>query len=164
MTEKTPPSRRQFLAAAAPAAAAAAAALRPADLAAQTPAPMPSLRIPSEIPAALGEAPAPLAFEGNGMMGADVFAKLCKEEGLAAMFCCPGNYTVTHAIAAAGIPSYGGRTEGTMAAAADGYARATGEVVACSGTEGPGFTNMITSIASAYYARIRCSSSRATCS
>ena len=88
------------------------------------------------------------------MMGADVFAKLCKDEGLAAMFCCPGNYTVTHAIAAAGIPSYGGRTEGTMAAAADGYARATGEVVACSGTEGPGFTNMITSIASAYYARI----------
>ena len=153
MTEKTSPSRRQFLAAAAPAAAAAAAVLRPADLAAQTPAPMPSLRIPSEIPAALGEAPAPLAFEGNGMMGADVFAKLCKEEGLAAMFCCPGNYTVTHAIAAAGIPSYGGRTEGTMAAA-DGYARATGEVVACSGTEGPGFTNMITSIASAYYARI----------
>ena len=41
-----------------------------------------------------------------------------------------------------------------MAAAADGYARATGEVVACSGTEGPGFTNMITSIAAAYFARI----------
>ena len=153
MTEKTSPTRRQFLAAAAPAAA-AAAVLRPADLAAQAAASIPSLRIPSEIPAALGEAPVAPAFEGNGMMGADVFAKLCKDEGLAAMFCCPGNYTVTHAIAAAGIPSYGGRTEGTMAAAADGYARATGEVVACSGTEGPGFTNMITSIASAYYARI----------
>jgi acetolactate synthase-1/2/3 large subunit len=41
-----------------------------------------------------------------------------------------------------------------MAAAADGYARATGEVVACSGTEGPGFTNMITSVAAAYFARI----------
>ena len=153
MTEKNSPTRRQFLAAAAPAAA-AAAVLRPADLAAQAAASIPSLRIPSEIPAALGEAPVAPAFEGNGMMGADVFAKLCKDEGLAAMFCCPGNYTVTHAIAAAGIPSYGGRTEGTMAAAADGYARATGEVVACSGTEGPGFTNMITSIASAYYARI----------
>ena len=154
MTEKTSPSRRQFLAAAAPAAAAAAAVLRPADLAAQGAASIPSVRIPSEIPAALGEAPLAPAFEGNGMMGADVFAKLCKEEGLAAMFCCPGNYTVTHAIAAAGIPSYGGRTEGTMAAAADGYSRATGEVVACSGTEGPGFTNMITSVAAAYYARI----------
>ena len=94
------------------------------------------------------------SFEGNGMMGADVFAQLCKKEGLAAMFCCPGNYTVTHAIAAAGVPSYGGRTEGNMAAAADGYSRATGEVVACSGTEGPGFTNMITSIAAAYFARM----------
>jgi thiamine pyrophosphate-dependent acetolactate synthase large subunit-like protein len=88
------------------------------------------------------------------MNGAEVFGQLCKKENLAAMFCCPGNYTLTHAIAAAGVPSYGGRTEGNMAAAADGYARASGEVVACSGTEGPGFTNMITSIAAAYYARI----------
>ena len=155
MSRKEPlPTRRQFLAGAAPVAAAAAAVLRPADLLRRRAAPIPSLRIPTEIPAALGEAPAVGSFEGNGMMGADVFAKLCKKEGLAAMFCCPGNYTVTHAIAAAGIPSYGGRTEGNMAAAADGYARATGEVVACSGTEGPGFTNMITSIAAAYFARI----------
>ena len=154
MTEKTSPTRRQFLAAAAPAAAPPRPSCAPRISPRRRAASIPSLRIPSEIPAALGEAPVAPAFEGNGMMGADVFAKLCKDEGLAAMFCCPGNYTVTHAIAAAGIPSYGGRTEGTMAAAADGYARATGEVVACSGTEGPGFTNMITSIASAYYARI----------
>lgn len=149
----TSPTRRQFLAGAAPAVA-AAAALAPADLLAQAASAIPSLRIPREIATALGEAPAVGSFEGNGMTGAEVFAELCKKEGLAAMFCCPGNYTVTHAIAAAGVPSYGGRTEGTMAAAADGYARATGEVVACSGTEGPGFTNMITSIAAAYYARI----------
>ncbi len=148
------PTRRQFLAGAAPAVAAAAAALKPADLLAQATSAIPSLRIPREIATALGEAPTVGSFEGNGMTGAEVFAELCKKEGLAAMFCCPGNYTVTHAIAAAGVPSYGGRTEGTMAAAADGYARATGEVVACSGTEGPGFTNMITSIAAAYYARI----------
>ena len=149
------PTRRQFLAGAAPAVAAAAATLSPKDLLAQqAAASIPSLRIPKEIPAALSEAPLTSSFEGNGMMGADVFAQLCKKEGLAAMFCCPGNYTVTHAIAAAGVPSYGGRTEGNMAAAADGYARASGEVVACSGTEGPGFTNMITSIAAAYFARI----------
>jgi nitrous oxide reductase len=43
MTEKTSPSRRQFLAAAAPAAAAAAAVLRPADLAAQGAASIPSV-------------------------------------------------------------------------------------------------------------------------
>ena len=74
------------------------------------------------------------------MTGAEVFAKLCKEEDLAALFCCPGNYTVINAIAAAGIPSYGGRSEGAMCAAADGFSRVTGEVTACSGTEGPGFT------------------------
>jgi thiamine pyrophosphate-dependent acetolactate synthase large subunit-like protein len=148
------PTRRQFLAGAAPAVA-AAAALKPAGLVAQTAAPaIPSLRIPKELVTALGEEPLKASFEGNGMTGADVFAKLCKDEGLAAMFCCPGNYTITHAIAAAGVPSYGGRTEGMMAAAADGYARATGEVVACSGTEGPGFTNMITSVAAAHFARI----------
>src|SRR5688500_13646844 len=147
------PTRRQFLAGAAPVVA-AAVALGPRDLLAQAAPSMPSLRIPKEIPAALSEAPFVGTFEGKGMTGAEVFAQLCKKAGLAAMFCCPGNYTVTHAIAAAGVPSYGGRTEGTMAAAADGYARATGEVVACSGTEGPGFTNMITSIAAAYFARI----------
>jgi thiamine pyrophosphate-dependent acetolactate synthase large subunit-like protein len=155
-TPSTPGSatRRQFLAGAAPAVAAAAAALRPAELFAQGQPSIPSVRIPKEIPASLGEAPFAGTFEGKGLTGAEVFAQLCKKEGLSAMFCCPGNYTVTHAIAAAGIPSYGGRTEGNMAAAADGYARATGEVVACSGTEGPGFTNMITSIAAAHFARI----------
>ena len=83
------------------------------------------------------------------MTGAEVFATLCKEEELAALFCCPGNYTVINAIAAAGVPSYGGRCEGSMCAAADGFSRATGEVTACSGTEGPGLTNMIMNIASA---------------
>jgi thiamine pyrophosphate-dependent acetolactate synthase large subunit-like protein len=151
------PTRRQFLAGAAPAVA-VAAALSPAaalgQTSQQTNGGIPSVRIPKEIDTALGEAPLVGSFTGNGMTGAEVFAKLCKDEGLAAMFCCPGNYTITHAIAAAGVPSYGGRTETNMAAAADGYARATGEVVACSGTEGPGFTNMITSVAAAYFARI----------
>ena len=40
------------------------------------------------------------------MTGAQVFARACKEEGVAALFCCPGNYTVVHAIASAGIPAY----------------------------------------------------------
>ena len=146
-------TRRQFLASAAPAVAAAATFGR-AELLAQGTSGVPSLRIPDEIATSLSEAPRGGTFEGSGMTGAEVFAQLCKAEGLAAMFCCPGNYTVTHAIAAAGIPSYGGRTETNMAAAADGFARATGEVAACSGTEGPGFTNMITSVAAAHYARV----------
>jgi len=156
-TSETAPTRRQFLAGAAPAVA-AAATIGSRDLFAQSAtgaaaAAIPSLKIPKEFTSSLNDKPVEGKFEGNGMMGADIFAQLCKKEGLAAMFCCPGNYTVVHAISAAGVPTYGGRTEGTMAAAADGFSRATGEVVACSGTEGPGFTNMITSVAAAYYAR-----------
>lgn len=156
-TTASAPTRRQFLAGAVPAAA-AAATLGPREALAQTAtlaaaAAIPSLRIPKEFTSSLNDKPVDATFAGNGMMGADVFAQLCKKEGLAALFCCPGNYTVVHAIASAGIPTYGGRTETNMAAAADGYSRATGEVVACSGTEGPGFTNMVTSIAAAHFAR-----------
>ena len=65
---------------------------------------------------------------------------------------CSGNYTITHEIAQVGVPTFGGHNEGGMAFAADGYARASGLVTACSGTEGPGFTNMITAIATAHFA------------
>ena len=85
--------------------------------------------------------------------GADLFAKACKDEGLAALFCCPGNYSIVSAMANAGIPTYGGRTEGAMCSAADAFIRVTGEVAASSGTEGPGFTNMICAIAAANSAR-----------
>jgi thiamine pyrophosphate-dependent acetolactate synthase large subunit-like protein len=114
---------------------------------------IPSIRIPKEIPESMKQTPRPGSFAGNGMSGAEVFAKLCKEEELAALFCCPGNYTVINAIAAAGVPAYGGRTEGAMCAAADGFSRVTGEVTATSGTEGPGFTHMIMNIAAANAAR-----------
>src|SRR6202790_1074263 len=143
----TRPTRRKFWGPA----AAAAALIKPGKILA-APA-MPSIRIPKEIPGTLSEAPKVGSFEGKGMTGAEVFAKLCKEEDLAAMFCCPGNYTVINAMAAAGIPSYGGRSEGPMCAAADGFSRVTGEATACSGTEGPGFTHMIMNIASAHAAR-----------
>jgi thiamine pyrophosphate-dependent acetolactate synthase large subunit-like protein len=112
-----------------------------------------TIRIPKEVATTLAEPPRVGSFEGRGMSGAEVFAKLCKDEDLAAMFCCPGNYTVINAIAAAGVPSYGGRTEGSMCAAADGFSRVTGEVTACSGTEGPGFTHMMMNIAGANAAR-----------
>jgi acetolactate synthase I/II/III large subunit len=112
-----------------------------------------SVRVPKDFTDSLAQAPKEGTFTGKGMSGAEVFAKLCKDENLAVMFCAPGNYTVIHAMAAAGVPSYGGRTEGGMAAAADGFYRASGEVVACSGTEGPGFTNMIGAIAAASFAR-----------
>jgi acetolactate synthase I/II/III large subunit len=87
------------------------------------------------------------------MNGATLFAKACKAEGLAALFCCPGNYTVTHALANIGIPAYTGRDERSMAHAADAFTRVTGEVSATSGTEGPGFTNLISGLANAKAAR-----------
>ena len=87
------------------------------------------------------------------MTGAQVFARACKEEGVAALFACPGNYPVIHALAAAGIPAYGGRHEGSMAHAADAFIRVTGEIAVSSGTEGPGFTDMICAIACANAAR-----------
>ena len=108
------------------------------------------IKIPSEVLTSLAESAQAADFP---MTGAQVFAKACKMEGLSALFCAPGNYAVINAIASEGIPCYGGRTEGMMCAAADGFIRVTGEVAAASGTEGPGFTNMIMNIASANSAR-----------
>lgn len=116
-----------------------------------------AIRVSDDITKSLATSPSPATFEGSGrrkgMRGAAVFAKACKEEGLAALFCCPGNYAVINALAAEGIPCYGGRTEGMMCAAADAFIRVTGEIAAASGTEGPGFTNMIMNIAAANAAR-----------
>ncbi|MDE0624891.1 MAG: thiamine pyrophosphate-binding protein [Bryobacterales bacterium] len=142
-----PVSRRNFVAKGAVAAAVAAGAGAKASTRAKHDS---NIKIPGEVPTSLSENPKPAEFP---MTGAQIFAKACKEEGLAALFCAPGNYVVINAIASEGIPSYGGRTEGMMCAAADGFARVTGEVVAASGTEGPGFTNMIMNIAAANAAR-----------
>jgi acetolactate synthase-1/2/3 large subunit len=115
--------------------------------------PAPPVRIPREVAESLAEKPKEGSFDGKGMTGGEIFARLCKQEKLAAMFCAPGNYAVTHAIAAEGISSYGGRTEGGMCSAADGFYRASREVAACSGTEGPGLAHMIMGIAAASRAR-----------
>src|SRR5438876_1554893 len=141
-------SRRSFLrktvtgAGATAAVAVAGQSVRAADA--------PSIVVPPEFAAAASAAPKPLEFP---MSGAEVFARACKEEGVAALFCCPGNYNVVHALASAGVPTFGGRHEGSMAHAADAFIRITGELAACSGTEGPGFTDMICAIACANAAR-----------
>jgi acetolactate synthase I/II/III large subunit len=146
------PSRRSFLLSTMGAGAVVASMVAESK-AGGSAATIPSIAIPKDITDSLRQSPKPGSFDGQGMSGAEVFAKLCQEEELAALFCCPGNYTVINAIAAAGVPAYGGRCEGSMCAAADGFSRATGEVTACSGTEGPGLTNMIMNIASAAAAR-----------
>jgi thiamine pyrophosphate-dependent acetolactate synthase large subunit-like protein len=138
-------SRRDFLNRSLAAAAVLGAAKKAAADAAA-----PGIHVAPAFSEALNAPSKPAAFP---MRGAQVFAKVCRDEGLAALFCCPGNYEVINAICEEGIPCFGGRTEGSMCAAADGFARVTGEIAACSGTEGPGFTNMIMNIAAANAAR-----------
>ena len=151
-------SRRNFLQkAVAGAGATAAAALtgRGTEASAQTAAQLAAsavapIRVPAEFAAATAATPVSFEFP---MTGAQVFARACKEEGVAALFACPGNYGIVHALAASGIPAYGGRHEGSMAHAADAFIRVTGEIAVASGTEGPGFTDMICAIACANAAR-----------
>ena len=143
-------SRRDFLKRSMLTAAAALAAPKVADATGAAAPAAPAIRLPDAIPAALNLPARPASFP---MRGSQVFARVCKNEGLAALFCCPGNYDVINSICDEGIPCFGGRTEGAMCAAADGFIRVTGEIAACSGTEGPGFTNMIMNIAAAGAAR-----------
>ena len=140
-------SRRKFMKQAAVGTGAAAVMGRASGLFAQE-GQEPGIRVPPEV-TGRNAIPAPeITFP---MSGADVFASVCREEGLAALFCCPGNYQVVNAIASQGIAAYGGRHEGAMASAADAFIRVTGEIAACSGTEGPGFTNMICAVAAACF-------------
>jgi hypothetical protein len=90
-------SRRTFLRKAVAGAGATAAALatQPAD-AAQGATPIASappvnaavIRVPAEFAAAAAADPVSFDFP---MTGAQVFARACKEEGVAALFACPGN-------------------------------------------------------------------------
>ena len=145
------PSRRNFLKASGLLAAGAAAASPLAQAAAGA---KDAVGQPLPLPAAFGvAAKTPPEEPKLPMNGATLFAKACKAEGLAALFCCPGNYTVTHAMANIGIPVYTGRDERSMSHAADAFTRVTGEVSATSGTEGPGFTNLISGLANARAAR-----------
>ena len=144
-------SRRNFLAKAAIGAGAAAATVvgRGKAFAGDETDSRP-IKIPEEFTLSTKVPPAKVTFP---MSGAQVFARVCKEEGLAALFCCPGNYNVINAIAMEGIPAYSGRNEGSMCHAADAFIRVTGEIAAASGTEGPGFTDMICAVAAANAAR-----------
>lgn len=150
LTQESTVSRRSFLKNSALAGAGAAALMQTNETLAHDSDQENDIRIPDEIPKTLAEAAKPANFP---MTGAQVFAKFCSDEGLAGLFCCPGNYSMINAIAAEGIPCYGGRCEGNMASAADGFIRVTGEIAATSGTEGPGFTNMIMNIGAANSSR-----------
>ncbi len=115
---------------------------------------IPPTRISPDFTASLAAAPIKrpdFSMEG-GISGAQIFANLCKDEGLAAMFTSPGSYGLINAIAEAGIPCYGGRNESSMASAADGFYKVTGEVVATCAEGGPGVLMALMGVGTAHLA------------
>ncbi|MHB8770004.1 MAG: biosynthetic-type acetolactate synthase large subunit [Syntrophales bacterium] len=86
------------------------------------------------------------------MIGADIVLKTLAEEGVDVIFGYPGANTLplNDRLADSTIRHYLMRHEQAAAHAADGYARATGKVGVCLSTSGPGATNLVTGIATAY--------------
>ncbi|CAA9573132.1 MAG: TPP-requiring enzyme co-localized with fatty acid metabolic genes [uncultured Thermomicrobiales bacterium] len=64
-----------------------------------------------------------------------------------------GNFAVTNALVAAGVPFVAARHEGGAITMADAYARVSGEVGLCSVHQGPGLTNAITGLTEAAKSR-----------
>lgn len=86
------------------------------------------------------------------MTGAEAVVKALELENVEIIFGYPGG-AVTHiydALYRSNIHHVLVRNEQAAAHAANGYARATGKVGVCISTSGPGATNMITGIATAY--------------
>ncbi|MCR4658174.1 MAG: biosynthetic-type acetolactate synthase large subunit [Lachnospiraceae bacterium] len=87
------------------------------------------------------------------LTGAKIVLEVLKEQGVDTVFGYPGG-TILNIYDALydfdGIKHYLTSHEQGAAHAADGYARATGKVGVCFATSGPGATNLVTGIATAY--------------
>ena len=86
------------------------------------------------------------------MSGADALLECLAREGVDLVFGYPGGYLlpIYDALHHSSIRHILVRHEQGAAHAADGYARATGKVGVCIATSGPGATNLVTGIATAY--------------
>ena len=86
------------------------------------------------------------------MLGADAIIKCLEEEGVKYVFGYPGVAICPfyNSILNSPIETILIRTEQNAAHAASGYARVTGQVGVCAVTSGPGATNVITGIATAF--------------
>ncbi len=84
--------------------------------------------------------------------GADILIHTLEEEGVDVIFGYPGanSLPIHDSLIKSPIRHYLVRHEQAAAHAADGYARATGKVGVCLATSGPGATNLVTGIATAY--------------
>jgi acetolactate synthase I/II/III large subunit len=90
---------------------------------------------------------------GQPMVGARVVLECLKREGVDVIFGYPGgaNIPIYDALYSfPGIQHVLVRHEQAGAHAADGYSRVTGKVGVCMGTSGPGATNLVTGIATAF--------------
>ncbi|MDD5236219.1 MAG: thiamine pyrophosphate-binding protein, partial [Candidatus Omnitrophica bacterium] len=86
------------------------------------------------------------------MNGAQILIECLKREGVEVMFGYPGGQVlpIFDALYEAPFRFILTRHEQAAAHAADGYARATGKTGVCLATSGPGATNLVTGIATAY--------------
>ncbi|RJE46759.1 MULTISPECIES: biosynthetic-type acetolactate synthase large subunit [unclassified Dehalobacter] len=86
------------------------------------------------------------------MTGAQAIIECLKKEDVQVVFGYPGGSVLTlyDALYMSEFPHVLPRHEQGAIHAADGYARATGKVGVCMATSGPGATNLITGIATAY--------------
>lgn len=86
------------------------------------------------------------------MTGAQAIIESLKHEGVEVVFGYPGGAVLTlyDALYQSDFRHILTRHEQGAAHAADGYARATGKVGVCIATSGPGATNLVTGIATAY--------------
>ncbi len=84
--------------------------------------------------------------------GAQILLRCLKEEGVDTIFGYPGGAVlpIYDALYDSDIKHILTRHEQGAAHAADGYARVTGKVGVCIATSGPGATNLVTGIATAY--------------
>jgi len=84
--------------------------------------------------------------------GAEILLQTLEEEGVDIIFGYPGANTlpINDGLLKNPISHYLMRHEQATAHAADGYARVTGKVGVCLSTSGPGATNLVTGIATAF--------------
>ncbi len=86
------------------------------------------------------------------LSGAKALVKALERENVEVIFGIPGGATLTFydALKDSSIRHILARHEQSAAHMADGYARASGKVGVCTATSGPGATNLLTGIATAY--------------